>query len=270
MDTYCAEKQYYKTLEVGQQEPLWFVPCSHASYMKRDGTCQADDWLSRIPWQFWRSDTMKYAYRAGYKRCQIETILDVFAHYTDKAAIWKYLVLYFGDPLGFCYTPADITKEEWGSLEMYRDKFRGYVQFSIAQEASDYLAVTMPEVISCAKGAHPLVYSPRTNTYWNVQPGKVDSNIACLWDEANNSKTKYVNISVENKYGNEPIPVRLDVDIHGYADTETPDARAHMEYMHRADLPKSPQPQIPHAMTHRHLLYGCHAAGGDAEGGFLC
>ena len=55
----------------GQEEPLWFVPCSHGSYMKRDGTNQADDRLSRIPWQFWRSDTVKYADLAGYKRCQI-------------------------------------------------------------------------------------------------------------------------------------------------------------------------------------------------------
>ena len=123
----------------------------------------------------------------------------------------------------------------------------------------------------CAKGAQPLVYSHRTNTYWNVQPGKVVSNIECLWDEANNSKTKYVNIWAKNKYGYESIPVRLDVAVNGYAfNTETPDARVHMEYMHRADLPKSPQPRIPHAMTHQHLLYGCHAAERDAEGGFLC
>ena len=95
---------------------------------------------------------------------QIETILDLFAHYMDKAAIWKYLVLYFGDPLGSCYAPTNrcvaydlgITKEEWGSLEMYWDKFRGYVQFSTSQEA-----VALPEVISCAKGVQPLVYGHR-------------------------------------------------------------------------------------------------------------
>ena len=150
---------------------------------------------------------------------------------------------------------------------MYRDKFRGYVQFSTAQEASDYLAVALPEVISCAKVAQRLVYSPRTNTHWNVQPGKVDSNIECWWDEANNRKATYVNVYVENKYGNESIPVRLDVDLHGYVDAETIDARAYMEYMHHADLPKPLQPRIPHAMTHRHLLYGCHEAGRDAEGG---
>ena len=272
MDTYCAEKLYYKTLDVGQEEPPWFVPCAHGSYMKRDGTSpQSDDRLSRIPWQFWRSDTVKYAYLAGYKRFQIETVLDVFAHYTDKAAIWKYLVVYFGDPLGSSYAPADrcvaydlgITEEEWGSLEMYRDKFRGYVQFSSAQEASDYLAVALPEVISCAKGVQPLVYSRRTNTYWNVQPGKVDSNIECWWAEANDSETKYVNVCVENKYGTESIPVRLDVRVEGgfYEDAETPDARAHAENMpwrNRAKGPPRPsEPRIPHAMTHRHLLYGC-------------
>ena len=133
--------------------------------------------------------------------------------------IRKYLVIYFRDPIVSCYAPTDkcmaydlgITKQDRGSLEMYRNKFIRYLQFSIAQESSDYLAIALPEVISCAKGAQHFVCRNRTNTYWNVQPGKVDGNIECLWDKANNSESKYVDCWVKSKYSNASIPVRLDV-----------------------------------------------------------